>query len=176
MPLLFSGSRHVPLRWFRRAATRPSGWQATHRAATWFPKCRPSPILHGLRKYTAAAMTKPIYFRVSGLSPDTAADIESYLTGQLQHRLSDSEKSLEYTIHKVQACYSTKDSPSSVAIIRFGKGTPEFLVPLMLEPLDEITIEDTSREGRKSRFTIDRHFHGFTQLYETDPKHEVTAE
>jgi hypothetical protein len=153
----------------------PLGCLTSRSIARWSPNGGAYPE-NGLRKYTMAPIAKSLYFRVCDLPPGTPADVESYLACRIQERLLESEQDLQYSIHKIPACYSTEKSPSSVALIKFADGAPDFLTPLMAEPLDELDVEDVSKDGKRLLFSIDRHFLGFTQLYEPETEHEVTAE
>jgi hypothetical protein len=124
---------------------------------------------------TITPASRAPFFRVSGLPRGTAADVESHLVRNVRSQLLQEEQSLDFDVDPIPSCYSTDDSPSSAALMRFRNRIPHFLIPLMADPLDEISIAIEDGDKR-SHISIDRHFHGFTQLYNVESDNKPFAE
>ncbi len=127
------------------------------------------------RSYVTHITHKPMFFRVSGLPNAPSARVSAYLAATVKQQYSNNESLNVFDIVTLPSCYGHQPS-SSVALLRFENGIPEFLTDLVADPLDSLHIRAPDFDTRPTSITIDRHFHGFTQLYHTDPAREVAAE
>ncbi|CAG9986600.1 unnamed protein product [Clonostachys byssicola] len=111
-----------------------------------------------------------VVYRLRGL-PLNVSDTEA--DAVLRTLLSDKElQSIRPKIRLVPSCY--RDDPTSTAFVTL-ESTPSFLADLDKEPLEdwqeEVEIGDEVLD-----INFDRHFHGFTQLYRTNPNSLVKAD
>ena len=111
---------------------------------------------------------KSTIFRVTGLPNGPEEQIISDLKEVLHHHASTSELQRLGKISIVASCY---DDHTSVALLEWKGDTPDFLYRLVTSPFSswEIDLDDAD-------ISFDRHFLGFTQLYNTIPERPVHAE
>jgi hypothetical protein len=86
----------------------------------------------------------------------------------LQQHASSSELQRLGKITVAPSCY---DDQTSVALLEWKGETPEFLSSLATNPLSSWEIELDDED-----ISFDRHFFGFTQLYNTVPEQPINAE
>jgi hypothetical protein len=114
--------------------------------------------------------TKAVVFRVRGLSASGQDKAEESLRVTIDKQLSDKERqTIETKITIVPSC---DDEETLVALVYFKGGVPDFLSELTANPLGDRQIELKDADD----ISFDRHFHGFTQLYETRANSAITAE
>ena len=137
--------------------------------------CIPNSMMRKSRSYVTHITHKPTFFRVSGLPTGPSATVSAYLAAAVRQQCSSNETVNELDVVTLPSCYGHQQS-SSVALLRFQNGIPDFLTDLIADPLDSLHIPTPDSDTSSKGITIDRHFHGFTQLYYTDPAREVAAE
>ena len=109
-------------------------------------------------------------FRVRGLSEGDLGKAGDLLRATIGEHLSDNERqTIETHITVVPSCDNEK---TLVALVDFRGGTPDFLSELTANPLGDWQVEMKGADD----ISFDRHFHGFTQLYNTQAKSAITAE
>lgn len=123
---------------------------------------------------------RPIFYRVCDIPKASHINVTSFLSTLIQERLQPDEADIKYDITPIPSCYQSSSETAS-AIVNFENGTPNFLIDLVIDPLDMLHLETNGKEtgssqGREVSVTFDRHFHGFTQTYSPDPEQEITAE
>jgi hypothetical protein len=110
-------------------------------------------------------------FRVTGLPSDqTDEELDSSLKSFIDENLQQEERSVIFSkVDLVPSCHN--DGQRSIALVEFVWGVPQFLSPLMKNPLADwpMVMGDTD-------INFNRHFHGFTQLYATETGEAVNAE
>ena len=137
--------------------------------------CLPNLMMRKSRSYVPHVTHKPTFFRVSGLPTGPSATVSAYITAAVRQQCSSNETVNKLDVVTLPSCYDHQQS-SSVALLRFQNGIPDFLTDLIADPLDSLHIPTPDSDTSSKSITIDRHFHGFTQLYHTDPAQEVAAE
>lgn len=113
---------------------------------------------------------KSTVFRVTGLPEDqTDEQLAARLRLVIDEKLQEHER-LEI-VAKVALVPSCQNGETSIALVEFAGGTPQFLSELVKNPLGDwqVEIDDTD-------INFDRHFFGFTQLYATEAGKAVIAE
>ena len=135
----------------------------------------PTPLLLKSRPYVTHNTYKQLTFRVSGLPDIPPAAVSAYLGAAIKEQCTTDELDTKFNIVPLPSCYEHQSS-SLVALLRFVNGTPDFLTDVVGDPLNILQIPPPDSEVNGSSITIDRHFHGFTQLYSTDPCQEIAAE
>ena len=114
-------------------------------------------------------------FRVTGLLDNGAEQAKSLLVAVIEKQLSEEEKrTLKIEITIIPSCNSNNNNGQRlIALVDFKGGVPNFLSGLVKDQLREwqVEIDDTGED-----ISFDCHFHGFTQLYNTQPSRAVTAE
>jgi protein SERAC1 len=109
-------------------------------------------------------------FRVRGLLAGDLDKAEDSLIATIDEHLSDKDRqTIETQITIVPTC---DDEKTLTALVDFGGGIPDFLSELTANPLGEWQVEMKDADD----ISFDRHFHGFTQLYNTEEKGTITAE
>lgn len=88
----------------------------------------------------------------------------------IDERLSDKDRQTTET--QITIVPSCDDEETLVALVDFGGGIPDFLSELTANPLGDWQVEMKDADD----ISFDRHFHGFTQLYNTKAKSAITAE
>ncbi|KAJ4256811.1 hypothetical protein NW762_008907 [Fusarium torreyae] len=64
-----------------------------------------------------------------------------------------------------------------ISIIKLSaEQQPSFLADLNRNPLKDVSLQCTYDDGTQTQITLDRHFHGFTQLYSTRDDRPVAAD
>jgi hypothetical protein len=113
---------------------------------------------------------KSIVFRVTGLPEDQTDD---QLAARLRSVIDENLQELErlQIVAKVVLVPSRRNDKTSIALVEFAGGTPQFLSELMKNPLGDWQVEMDDAD-----INFDRHFFGFTQLYATEPGKAVIAE
>ena len=113
---------------------------------------------------------KSIVFRVTGLPADQTDD---QLAARLRSVIDENLQELErlQIVAKVVLVPSCRNDKTSIALVEFAGGTPQFLSELMKNPLGDWQVEMDDAD-----INFDRHFFGFTQLYATKPGKAVIAE
>jgi hypothetical protein len=110
-------------------------------------------------------------FRVTGLPSDQTDDeLDVRLKSSIDKNLREEERpAISSKVDLVPSCHN--DGQRSIALVEFVGGVPQFLSPLMKNPLGDwpMVMDDTD-------INFDRHFHGFTQLYATETGEAVNAE
>lgn len=118
-----------------------------------------------------ATADKSTVFRVTGLPSDqTDHQLAARLSSVIDEKLQEEEKP-RIKVKVVLAPSCQKDDRSSIALVDFEGGIPQFLNRLNQDPLG-----DWQMEMGDTDINFDRHFHGFTQLYTTEPEEAVSAE
>ena len=138
-------------------------------------RCIPDSMTCKSRSYVTHVTHKPTFFRVSGLPTGPSATVSAYIAAAVRQLCSSNETVDRLDVVTLPSCYGHQQS-SSVALLRFQNGIPDFLTDLIADPLDSLHIPAPDSDTGSKGITIDRHFHGFTQLYYTDPAQEVAAE
>ncbi len=108
--------------------------------------------------------------RVTGIPPSNHAEASSVLRKVIDEQLQTSGQQYpSYRVTIVPAC-GYRDQ-SLVGLVDFEYGLPNFLSYLRANPLGAwgVLIDEDD-------ISFDRHFHGFTQLYNTHETQPVTAE
>ncbi len=109
-------------------------------------------------------------FRARGLAAAELDKAEDSLRATIDEHLSDQDRqTIETQITIVPSC---DDDDMLVALVHFRGGIPGFLSDLTANPLGDTQVEVKDADD----ISFDRHFHGFTQLYETQAKSAITAE
>ena len=111
---------------------------------------------------------KSTIFRVTGLPNGPEERIISSLKEALHQHASASELQRLGKITIAASCY---DAHTSVALLEWKGDTPDFLYRLVTSPFSswEVELDDAD-------ISFDRHFLGFTQLYNTIPERPIHAE
>ncbi|KAH0551496.1 hypothetical protein GP486_007289 [Trichoglossum hirsutum] len=117
----------------------------------------------------------PTVFRITGLPDSSTEQAESLLIAVIKEQLSEEEKqTLKIEITIIPSCNSSNNNGQKlVALVDFKRGIPNFLSGLVKNQLREwqVEIDDTGED-----ISFDCHFHGFTQLYNTQPSQTITAD
>jgi hypothetical protein len=114
---------------------------------------------------------KSIVFRVTGLPADQTDDqLAARLRSVIDENLQEFER-LQIVAKVVLVPSCRNDKETSIALVEFAGGTPQFLSELMKNPLGDWQVEMDDAD-----INFDRHFFGFTQLYATKPGKAVIAE
>jgi protein SERAC1 len=115
--------------------------------------------------------TGAIVFRVTGLpSHQTDDELTARLKSFITENLQEEERLGIYPkIGLVPSCHEHGHGPT--ALVDFVAGIPCFLSHLIENPLGDWPMEMDDHD-----INFDRHFHGFTQLYATEPGAAVTAD
>lgn len=123
---------------------------------------------------TNIARTKPVFYRVSGLGQGTSEKDVSKIIKQYQRK---GEERLPTEIEVLPACSDSNKDPSMISIVKFlADEQPAFLTGLDRNPLEDLTVLYKEENGVQRQITFDRHFHGFTQLYNTKDDQQISAE
>jgi hypothetical protein len=126
-------------------------------------RTNPREYITATQETTSSTMPRrPEVFRVCGIQQKAT---EARLIAALS-ALSEEIGTIEATI--VPSCESTDDT--NVGLVSFLPNAPEFLDPLF-EGDDEVLVETEVGE-----LTIDKNFHGLTQLYPTLAGKKIKAE
>ncbi|MCJ1452831.1 hypothetical protein MMC28_003176 [Mycoblastus sanguinarius] len=125
--------------------------------------------------YVTHTPRRPLIFRVSGLPNGPPREIKSLLAAAIKQQCCTEKTYPNFEITPLPSCYS-QQSESSAALLRFETGTPEFLTDIVVDPLDSVHVQVEDAGAANASITIDRHFHGFTQLYHTDGSQEIAAD
>ena len=142
-------------------------------AVVLHPILPPSSIIRRVGEWHYLKMApggKSTVFRVTGLPEDqTDEQLAARLRLVIDEKLQEHER-LEI-VAKVAVVPSCQNGETSIALVEFAGGTPQFLSELVKNPLGDwqVEIDDTD-------INFDRHFFGFTQLYATEPGKAVIAE
>ena len=112
--------------------------------------------------------TKSTVFRITGLPIGPEDETRSSLKEGLQQQASSLELKRLGNITVVPSCY---DDQTSVALLEWKGETPDFLSSLVISPLSSWEIELDGED-----ISFDRHFLGFTQLYNTASKQPINTE
>jgi hypothetical protein len=107
-------------------------------------------------------------------------EVKAFISNLIQARLGPNEAHIKFNISPIPSCYSSARNTSS-ALLKIENGYPDFLMDIVIDPLDMLHFdvgsdEEGGREKRRIGITVDQHFHGFTQSYFTTPGEEITAE
>lgn len=114
---------------------------------------------------------KSIVFRVTGLPEDQTDDqLAARLRSVIDENLQELER-LQIVAKVVLVPSCRNDKETSIALVEFAGGIPQFLSELMKNPLGDWQVEMDDAD-----INFDRHFFGFTQLYATEPGKAVIAE
>src|SRR6266516_2391454 len=117
-----------------------------------------------------ATSNRSTLFRITGLPIDEAEDVHPKLHNTIARLLSKDElQQLSMDIAVAPSC--DDDGQTSIALVDFRGGIPQFLSHLVKNSLGDWQIEMGDRD-----INFDRHFFGYTQLYAIKPAHPVTAE
>jgi hypothetical protein len=109
-------------------------------------------------------------FRVRGLSAAELDKAEDSLMATINEHLSDKERQTTET--QITIVPSCDDEDELNALVDFTGDIPDFLSELTANPLRDWQVETKDADD----ISFDRHFHGFTRLYNTGPKSAITAE
>jgi hypothetical protein len=109
-------------------------------------------------------------FRVRGLSVGELDKAENSLMATIDEHLSDKER--QTAKPQITIVPSCDDQETLVALVDFIGGIPDFLSELTANPLGDCQVEMKDADD----ISFDRHFHGFTQLYNTRVESAITAE
>ena len=126
----------------------------------------------GIEKKKRCMMaTGVMVFRVTGLpdnqpNDELAARLKSFT---LENLREEERPGILPRIDLVPSCH--EHDHGKTALMDFVAGVPQFLSLLIENPLGsyQMEMDDTV-------INFDRHFHGFTQLYATEPGQTVSAE
>ena len=112
----------------------------------------------------------PTVVRVRGFTSLELEIAEASLRRVINEKLPASRPEDNYELSFVPACDNENEH---VALVEFRHGLPEFLLQLRRNPLDswQVFIDEL-----KDDLSFDRHFIGFTQLYDPDSSQDVIAE
>lgn len=113
-------------------------------------------------------MTKSTIFRITGLPIGPEDETLSSVKEALRQHASSSELQRLGKITVAPSCY---DDQTSVALLEWKGETPNFLSSLTTSPLSSWEIELDNED-----ISFDRHFFGFTQLYNTAHEQPINAE
>lgn len=118
-----------------------------------------------------ASTEKPIVFRVRGLPTESSkGSVVTLLTDVINKHLREEEQqNSKPSIKIAPSCYDS--GLSSIALVEFQNGVPQFLSELVADPLAEWQMELEHGD-----ITFDRHFFGFTQMYANPSETTITAE
>jgi protein SERAC1 len=110
-------------------------------------------------------------FRVTGLPTNQTDDeLTARLKSFIDENLQEKERSgCPPSVDLVPSCPEYNHGPT--ALVEFVDGVPQFLSHLIKNPLGDWQMEMDDND-----VNFDRHFHGFTQLYASEPVEAVTAE
>jgi protein SERAC1 len=109
-------------------------------------------------------------FRVRGLPAGDLDKAEHSLMTTIDEHLSDRDRqTIEPQVTVVPSC---DDEETLDALVHFSGGIPDFLSELTANPLGDSQVEMNDADD----ISFDRHFHGFTQLYNTKAESAITAE
>ena len=107
-----------------------------------------------------------VVYRIRGLPPHCTEDEAREVIETL---LDDDEKDvLHHRLSLIPSCYHGDDTCGALLTT---VTSPRFLAELDKNPLIDWPVE-----SRYGDLNFDRHFHGFTQLYQTERDREITAE
>jgi hypothetical protein len=114
---------------------------------------------------------KSTVFRVTGLPGDQTDDqLAARLRLVIDEKLQEHERlQIVAKVALVPSCRN--DEETSIALVEFAGGIPQFLSELVKNPLGDWQVEMDDTD-----INFDRHFFGFTQLYATEPGKVVIAE
>ena len=118
-----------------------------------------------------ASGSKSTVFRVTGLPGDQTGDqLAARLRLVIDEKLQEHERlQIVAKVALVPSCRN--DEETSIALVEFAEGIPQFLSELVKNPLGDWQVEMDDMD-----INFDRHFFGFTQLYATEPEKAVIAE
>jgi hypothetical protein len=114
---------------------------------------------------------KSTVFRVTGLPEDQTDDqLASRLRLVIDEKFQEHERlQIATKVALVPSCQN--DEETSIALVEFAGGIPQFLSELVKNPLGDWQVEMDDTD-----INFDRHFFGFTQLYAAEPEKAVVAE
>jgi hypothetical protein len=143
------------------------GGHATRDITTLHPGPRPNSRTHSSEtndnKPSMARSKRPEVFRVCGIQPQAT---KARLIEALSALSENVEIRIEATM--VPSCESTNGT--NIGLVVFIPKAPEYLDPLY-DGEDDVLVETEVGE-----LTIDKNFHGLTQLYPTQPGEKIRAE
>lgn len=109
-------------------------------------------------------------FRVRGLPAGDLDKAEHSLMATIDEHLSDQDRqTIKPHVTIVPSC---DDEETLDALVHFSGGIPDFLSELTANQLGDWQVEMKDADD----ISFDRHFHGFTQLYNTKAGSPITAE
>ena len=114
--------------------------------------------------------SRPRVVRVRGLLSMDPGEAKIMLRGMIDQQLQASEQGCDPQITIVPAC---DDENQLAALVDFPRGLPSFLTDLEDDAHSSELLPISDSDGDLS---FDRHFLGFTQLYNNDPLQEIAAE
>jgi hypothetical protein len=114
------------------------------------------------------ATTRSTIFRVTGLPIGPEEQVILSLRLAINQHASSSELQRLGRITIAPSCYNDQ---ASVALLEWKGNTPKFLSTLDMNPLSSWEIELDDQD-----ISFDRHFFGFTQLYNTASEQPISAE
>ncbi len=132
------------------------------------------------RQASSNSKPRPAIFRVCDIPQMPPTEVKAFISNLIQARLGPNEAHIKFNISPIPSCYSSARNTSS-ALLKIENGYPDFLMDIVIDPLDMLHFdvgsdEEGGREKRRIGITVDQHFHGFTQSYFTTPGEEITAE
>ncbi|KAK2788839.1 hypothetical protein FQN53_003026 [Emmonsiellopsis sp. PD_33] len=111
-------------------------------------------------------LKKSTVFRARGVPSDVS---DSEFISFLERNLLEEERTIvEFSVALVPSPYGDE---SQNALVEVQGVIPQFLSELNRDPLRELQLNMDGGD-----INIDRHFHGFTQLYTTQPEYGVSAD
>lgn len=157
----------------------PFAWRSTLRLLSVRPRCENhygAPefgTVSLVRWQNTKSKSKSVFYRASGFELGTTSkDVWNIMRRYLRNEEED--EAPEITV--LPACASTRKD-SSVAIIKFPEHRrPAFLAELDRKPSGGRTMTTRNNNGHVAHITVDRHFHGFTQLYPIPHDTKIRAE
>ena len=135
------------------------------------PRLKALATLHqSLQFHPRPRQPRRTVLRAQGLPAIGSAAAEELLRKIIDERREVTEQEITSNITIVPSCFDEKEL---TALLDFPRGLPGFLKRLHDNPLSSVQL---TTDASSDDLSFDAHFHGFTQLYETDPLQPIAAE